>query len=153
MNNIDIKKRERSETFGASYGATIPGKSGIVTDITTLPNKTFFYVHNGGWQGYIERESDKCIIYCGASQDNPTQKYVHKLTIPFGYTFDALITVLDNKVKHTILLTEDEINCFLSYIESDDMKTAFGNSDWRYIFNKITNGKKTDKIQRMIDGE
>ena len=49
------------------------------------------------------------------------------------------------------MLTDDEIDCFLSYIESNDMKTAFGNSDWCIIFNKITNGKHTDKIDKMMN--
>lgn len=138
IKSYHIKKRDRSESFGANYGSKIDGRDGIVTDLTTLPHGTFFYVHNGCWQGYIERQDNKCIIYAGANKTNPTGEYVNRIVVEPGYTYDALITILDGKERERhIVLTETQIACFLAYIKDNDMPIAFGNSDWLEVYNKI----------------
>lgn len=48
-------------------------------------------------------------------------------------------------------LTEDEIDIFNDYIECNDMPVAFGNSDWRLIYNKIVGGKESDYAKRCIE--
>lgn len=46
------------------------------------------------------------------------------------------------------VLSEDEAETFDSYLESNDMKTAFGNSDFRAIYRKIVGcSERSDKIQ------
>ena len=35
------------------------------------------------------------------------------------------------------MLSDDDIDTFNSYIEDNDMPTAFGNTDWRNIYKKI----------------
>ena len=133
-----VKKRERSETFDAFYGSKLDGRDGIVTDITTLPDETFFYVHNGCWTGYLKRMDNRCIIYAGVNKENPTQEYVNKIIVEPGYTYDALITVLDNKEhERHIILTESQIACFLAYLKDNDMPIAFGNSDWLEVYELI----------------
>lgn len=49
------------------------------------------------------------------------------------------------------VLSEEDIATFNAYIESNDMPTAFGNSDWCNIYSKIVGRKKSDKIEKWID--
>jgi hypothetical protein len=144
-----IKKRERSEIFGALYGSKIPDRDGIVTDITTLPDETLFYVHNGCWQGFIKHDDNRHIIYVGASKENPTQDYMSRIVIEPGYSYDALITILDGKeYEHHIVLTDAQIECFMAYLKDNDMPIAFGNSDWLEVYELIRNGiEEPEKIK------
>ena len=50
-------------------------------------------------------------------------------------------------------LSENDIQVFNSYIESDDMKTAFGNSDWCEVYSKIVGDKQSEKIKKWRENE
>ncbi len=70
-------------------------------------------------------------------------KDADKLDEAFKVAFDYLT------VKKPSCLNDDEIETFQSYIDDDDMQTAFGNSDWCEIYSKITNGTFTGKAIRL----
>lgn len=50
-------------------------------------------------------------------------------------------------------LTDEEIDIFNAYIKDNDMPTAFGNSDWCNVYDKIVGDKKSEyaEEQRIID--
>jgi len=126
----------------------------IKMNVTALPSGTFFSVLNGGYTDYIEKDekTGNNIIYCGVDMLNPTENYVNKTVIPCGYSWEQTIDIISkNNKQHNIVLSDFEIDIFLSYIENNDMPTAFKNTDWIQIFNKITDYKKTDKISNWIE--
>ncbi len=63
-----------------------------MTDISELPDRTFFYVENGAWQGYVTTENGEKICYAGASKSNPTEEYIHRFVVNSPYK--AKITIL-----------------------------------------------------------
>lgn len=42
---------------------------------------------------------------------------------------------------------------FESYIEMNDMSTAFGNSDWCNVYTKIVGSSENDKIKEWLEIE
>lgn len=50
-------------------------------------------------------------------------------------------------------LSKSEIETFNSYIEGNDMPTAFGNSDWCNIYSKIVGDRQSEKIKKWKDKE
>ena len=44
----------------------------------------------------------------------------------------------------TITLTEEEIDCFNEYLESEKVNVAFGNSDWCGIYRKIVGDRASE---------
>jgi len=46
-------------------------------------------------------------------------------------------------------LSDEEINAFNAYIESNDMPTAFGNSDWCSVYNKIVGSKQSEYAEKQ----
>ena len=54
-------------------------------------------------------------------------------------------------MERTITLTDEEINCFNAYLESEKVDIAFGNSDWRSIYHKIVGNKISDYARDRID--
>lgn len=55
------------------------------TKIKDLEDGTFFYVNNGGWQGYVTTEDGKKICYAGATKENPTREYVNRFEVNDSY--------------------------------------------------------------------
>lgn len=49
------------------------------------------------------------------------------------------------------ILTEEEINCFNSYLEDAKMDVAFGNSDWNKIYNKIVGNNISEYAREKQD--
>lgn len=49
------------------------------------------------------------------------------------------------------ILSEEQAEIFNSYIENNDMLTAFGNSDWNKIYSMIVGNVKSDKIKELIE--
>ena len=47
-------------------------------------------------------------------------------------------------MERTITLTDEEIDCFNAYLESERVDIAFGNSDWCSIYHKIVGNKVSD---------
>lgn len=57
-----------------------------------------------------------------------------------------LVKKLDETIPSNLLSYED-IKVFNSYIEDNDMPTAFGNSDWNKVYSKIVGNNQTEKIK------
>ena len=53
-------------------------------------------------------------------------------------------------MERTITLTEEEIDCFNAYLESEKVDIAFGNSDWCAIYRKIVGDKVSDYARERI---
>lgn len=51
------------------------------------------------------------------------------------------------------VLSDDDIDTFNSYLEEDDMPTAFGNTDWISIYNKIVGNRRTEKLEKWMEDE
>lgn len=48
-------------------------------------------------------------------------------------------------------LTNDEIDTFNTYLEQNDIKTAFGNTDWNHIYHKIVGDRISESLARIED--
>lgn len=48
------------------------------------------------------------------------------------------------------VLSDDDIDTFNSYLEDNDMPTAFGNTDWRSIYNKIVGHRSSEKLKQWM---
>ncbi len=59
--------------------------------------------------------------------------------------------IADKIIQSGLVLTDEEIETFKSYIDDDDMKIAFGNSDWVKIYHKITRFSPSDKAANLIN--
>ena len=57
----------------------------------------------------------------------------------------------DKIVRSGLVLTDEEIKIFQSYIDDGDMDIAFGNSDWVEIYLKITRFAFSDKAAKLVD--
>ena len=51
------------------------------------------------------------------------------------------------------MLSDDDIDTFNSYLEGNDMPTAFGNTDWTSIYNKIVGNRRTEKLRKWMEDE
>ena len=63
------------------------------TDISKLPDGTFFYVNNGAWLGYVTTENNNKVCYAGATKKNPTKEYVNRFILNDEYYLN--INILD----------------------------------------------------------
>ncbi len=54
-------------------------------------------------------------------------------------------------MSRTITLTDEEIDCFNSYIESEKVSVSFGNTDWNGIYRKIVGDKVSDYAKEKMD--
>ena len=54
-------------------------------------------------------------------------------------------------MSRTITLTNEEIECFNTYIESAKVDAAFGNTDWCGIYHKIVGDKVSDYAKNQMD--
>lgn len=99
MTKEEIVPEQEISDLGVSYGSPDPLYGGIVTNLATLPDKTYFYVDNGNWDGYTDSDDDgNKIIYCGiADKKNPTKDYVRKIVLKNGDKYDAAISKVHNK--------------------------------------------------------
>lgn len=59
--------------------------------------------------------------------------------------------IADKIIQSGLVLTDDEIEIFKSYIDDGDMEVAFGNSDWVEIYLKITRFAFSDKAANLVD--
>lgn len=120
-----------SERFGVHRGYSAPGYIGIVTNILSLPDKTFFYVSNSGYRGYIDTDekTGQRILYSGTNMKmrNPMKGYLNKHYFDKGGILDAVLrdvyTVSENGEKQYIDLTAKEI----------EMETINDFAKWCYI--------------------
>ena len=51
------------------------------------------------------------------------------------------------------ILSKEDIDTFNSYIENNDMPTAFGNSDFSNIYRKIVGNSRSEKIKQWIENK
>lgn len=51
------------------------------------------------------------------------------------------------------ILSDDEIDTFNAYLEKDDIPTAFGNTDWNRIYNKIVGKRRSKKAEQWMKQE
>ena len=58
---------------------------------------------------------------------------------------------IGNGLDGICVLSDDEIDTFNAYLENDDIPTAFGNTDWNKIYNKIVKQKHSEKIEQWIN--
>lgn len=58
---------------------------------------------------------------------------------------------IGNGLYGICVLSDDEIDTFNAYLENDDIPTAFGNTDWNKIYNKIVKQKHSKKIEQWIN--
>lgn len=58
---------------------------------------------------------------------------------------------IGNGLDGICVLSDDEIDTFNAYLENDDIPTAFGNTDWNKIYNKIVKQKHSKKIEQWIN--
>lgn len=80
--------------MGYNYGEIHPQYGGVVMDITTLPDGTYFEVSNGCWIGYIDTDEEgRRIIYTGVDKESedPTKSYVNKIVLKDGEHYAAAI--------------------------------------------------------------
>ena len=61
------------------------------TDISNLPDGTFFHVNNGCWNGYVTSEDGVKVCYAGVSKKNPTKKYINHFLLTEGYLLSVSI--------------------------------------------------------------
>lgn len=54
-------------------------------------------------------------------------------------------------MSRTITLTDEEIDCFNAYLESEKVNVAFGNTDWNGIYRKIVGDKVSDYAKEQMD--
>lgn len=59
--------------------------------------------------------------------------------------------IADKIIQSSLVLTDEEIEIFKSYIDDSDMDVAFGNSDWVEIYLKITRFAFSDKAANLVD--
>lgn len=91
--SLNTKKQEINETFGLLYGNIHPQYGGLITNLATLPDKTYSYVTNGNWDGYVDSDDNgNKIIYCGVDNKNPTENYTNKITLGNNDKYDAAIS-------------------------------------------------------------
>lgn len=51
------------------------------------------------------------------------------------------------------VLSDDDIDTFNAYLENNDMPTAFGNSDWKSIYDKIVGSRRSEKLEQWMENE
>lgn len=81
-------------SMGYNYGKIHPQYGGVIMDVTTLPDGTYFVVSNGCWIGYIDTDGEgHRIIYAGVDKEakDPTKSYVNKIVLKDGKPYDAAI--------------------------------------------------------------
>lgn len=116
----------------------------------------------------VELSANELVIICNAMYDaSNDEKQKRQFNELYGNIMMAMSLCqyghmdnfcLSEIVKHRDgiigILPEDEVYTFNSYLENNDMKTAFGNSDFRAIYRKIVgNSERSDKIQGWMQPE
>lgn len=119
----------------------------------------------------VELEADDLVMICNALYSQLEEK---KNREPFFQLYSDMMMVrdlcqyghIDNfclsnivKCRNNIgkglegLLFNDDIDTFNSYLESNDIQTAFGNTDWRSIYSKIVGYRKTEKLKQWMENK
>lgn len=117
----------------------------------------------------VELEADDLVMICNALY---SQLEEEKNREPFLQLYSDMMMVrdlcqyghIDNfclsnivKCRNNIgkgldgILSNDDIDTFNSYLESNDIPTAFGNTDWRSIYNKIVGDRRTEKLKQWME--
>lgn len=119
----------------------------------------------------VELEADDLVMICNALY---SQLEEEKNREPFLQLYSDMMMVrdlcqyghIDNfclsnivKCRNDIgkgldgILSNDDIDTFNSYLESNDIPTAFGNTDWRSIYNKIVGDRRTEKLKQWMENK
>ena len=119
----------------------------------------------------VELEADDLVMICNALY---SQLEEEKNREPFLQLYSDMMMVrnlcqyghIDNfclsnivKCRNNIgkgldgILSNDDIDTFNSYLESNDIPTAFGNTDWRSIYNKIVGDRRTEKLKQWMENK
>lgn len=119
----------------------------------------------------VELEADDLVMICNALY---SQLEEEKNREPFLQLYSDMMMVrdlcqyghIDNfclsnivKCRNNIgkgldgILSNDDIDTFNSYLESNDIPTAFGNTDWRSIYNKIVGNRRTEKLKQWMENK
>lgn len=78
---------------------TLSDKKPKYTDISKLPNGTFFYVNNGAWTGYVTTEDGNKICYAGVTKKNPTKEYIRHFIINDTYELNINILQINKELQ------------------------------------------------------
>lgn len=116
----------------------------------------------------IELSADDLVIICNALYSQLDEK---KSDEKFFQLYSDMMMArdicqyghVDNFCLHNIVkcrnsvengldgvLSDDDIDTFNSYLEDNDMPTAFGNTDWRSIYNKIVGHRSSEKLKQWM---
>lgn len=119
----------------------------------------------------VELEADDLVMICNALYSQLEEKENRE---PFFQLYSDMMMVrdlcqyghIDNfclsnivKYRNNIgkglegVLSDDDIDTFNSYLEGNDMPTAFGNTDWRSIYNKIVGYRRSEKLKQWIENK
>ena len=116
----------------------------------------------------IELSADDLVIICNAlysqldekkSDENFLQLYSDMMMArdicQYGHVDNFClhnIVKCRNSVENGLdgVLSDDDIDTFNSYLEDNDMPTAFGNTDWRSIYNKIVGHRSSEKLKQWM---
>lgn len=119
----------------------------------------------------VELETDDLVMICNALY---SQLEEEKNREPFLQLYSDMMMVrdlcqyghIDNfclsnivKCRNNIgkgldgILSNDDIDTFNSYLESNNIPTAFGNTDWRSIYNKIVGDRRTEKLKQWMENK
>lgn len=60
---------------------------------------------------------------------------------------------IGNGLNGICVLSDDEIDTFNAYLENDDNPTAFGNTNWNRIYNKIVGKRRSKKAEQWMKQE
>lgn len=56
---------------------------------------------------------------------------------------------IGNGLRNVCMLSDSDIDTFNSYLEDNDMPTAFGNTDFRHIYKKIVGDHDTEGCEKI----
>ena len=119
----------------------------------------------------VELEADDLVMICNAlysqleeknNNDNFLQLYSDMMMArdlcQYGHIDNFCLSNIvkcRNNIEKGLdgILFNDDIDTFNYYLESNDMPTAFGNSDWRSIYNKIVGYRKTEKLKQWMENK
>lgn len=123
----------------------------------------------------VELSADDLVMICNALysqlEENKDNEHFLRLYSDMMMTRDLCqYGHVDNFCLHNIVkcrnniengldgvLSDDDIDTFNAYLEDNDMPTAFGNSDWRRIYQKIVGEhgrlRSSKKIKQWIENK
>ena len=119
-------------------------------------------------EAVVRLSSDELVTICNAmykAGGEEKDKLFHKLNSELMLTRDMCIyghvddfcleKIVESRMKCSnikpTILTEEEIEVFNAYIDSGDMKTAFGNTDWNAVYRKIVREHASETAKRLME--